>query len=241
MRYLFHRYDTSFLCSTYQLKNKPHPRWVQALNASNQKLAKWASRSQSKSENGDGQDQTNSNAPSPPSSNSDKSEVPSSRGSSTKSSLDIIYQPSLSLDINNRSLSPSTAASSQGPSSPSLITPTDEISQPNIAALGSSDAPQDYDLTYMFLNYPELMGCDPVTLSDNQGKDNLYQNRSSVGQCGCIREARCYHVVLELSLRLRRAAEILSRSASHHFGSSCPLYRRISELDTFATYVRLPC
>ncbi|KAJ6451696.1 hypothetical protein C8R47DRAFT_298002 [Mycena vitilis] len=42
------------------------------------------------------------------------------------------------------------------------------------------------------------------------------------GNCGCLNEAACYNVVLELSARLRRAAEVLARSPSHA-NNSCGL------------------
>ncbi|KAJ7640770.1 hypothetical protein DFH06DRAFT_621865 [Mycena polygramma] len=53
------------------------------------------------------------------------------------------------------------------------------------------------------------------------------------GTCGCLNETVCYNVVLELSARLRRAAEVLARSPSHA-NHSCGLNERISALDTLA-------
>ncbi|KAJ7464616.1 hypothetical protein FB451DRAFT_442583 [Mycena latifolia] len=51
------------------------------------------------------------------------------------------------------------------------------------------------------------------------------------GRCGCLNEAACYNVVLELSLRLRKAADVLARSPSHSANSSCALNAYILELD----------
>ncbi|KAJ7185435.1 hypothetical protein C8R46DRAFT_379202 [Mycena filopes] len=48
--------------------------------------------------------------------------------------------------------------------------------------------------------------------------------------CGCLSETECYNTVLELSARLRRAAEVLARSPSHA-SSTCALASRVSELD----------
>ncbi|KAJ7210536.1 hypothetical protein GGX14DRAFT_625977 [Mycena pura] len=63
--------------------------------------------------------------------------------------------------------------------------------------------------------------------------DHMFVRRG--GNCGCLNDVACYNVVLELSLRLRKAADVLARSPSH---SSCPsdctLNTHISDLDMFA-------
>jgi len=55
------------------------------------------------------------------------------------------------------------------------------------------------------------------------------------GYCRCLTETTGYNVVLELSLRLRKAADTLGHLAHHHIGSDCLLYQRITELDAYAT------
>lgn len=64
----------------------------------------------------------------------------------------------------------------------------------------------------------------------------------SLGQpCNCVLEPSNYHTMLELSLRLRKAAALLSRSPHHQVGGHCLLNQRLSELDALTTYVnRLP-
>ncbi|KAJ7030658.1 hypothetical protein C8F04DRAFT_715195 [Mycena alexandri] len=62
--------------------------------------------------------------------------------------------------------------------------------------------------------------------------DHMFVRRG--GNCNCLNEAACYQVVLELSLRLRKTADVLARSPSHSSHPSCALNSRISELDTFA-------
>ncbi|KAJ7158291.1 hypothetical protein C8R43DRAFT_995321 [Mycena crocata] len=52
------------------------------------------------------------------------------------------------------------------------------------------------------------------------------------GKCGCLDEAACYKVVLDLSLRLRKAADVLARFPGHPNNSVCVMNTRISELDT---------
>ncbi|KAJ7203948.1 hypothetical protein B0H12DRAFT_474374 [Mycena haematopus] len=54
------------------------------------------------------------------------------------------------------------------------------------------------------------------------------------GNCSCLNEASCYNAVLELSLRLRKAADVLARSPSHSSHPDCALNTHISELDNFA-------
>ncbi|KAJ7622897.1 hypothetical protein DFH06DRAFT_760176 [Mycena polygramma] len=62
--------------------------------------------------------------------------------------------------------------------------------------------------------------------------DHMYVRRG--GNCGCMTESACYNTVLELSLRLRKAADVLARSPSHSSHSDCPLNNHISDLDSFA-------
>lgn len=74
-----------------------------------------------------------------------------------------------------------------------------------------------------------LSGADTCLM----GHDNSHID----GHCGCLSDTGSYNVVLELSLRLRRAAETLNRFPKHRTPSSCPIHQRISDLDRCATYV----
>ncbi|KAJ7473512.1 hypothetical protein FB451DRAFT_1035630, partial [Mycena latifolia] len=49
--------------------------------------------------------------------------------------------------------------------------------------------------------------------------------------CGCLNEAESYQAILELSIRLRRATDVLTRFPSHSGNSDCILITYISELD----------
>ncbi|KAJ7117607.1 hypothetical protein C8R44DRAFT_791113 [Mycena epipterygia] len=51
--------------------------------------------------------------------------------------------------------------------------------------------------------------------------------------CGCLNDTACYNAILELSLRLRRATDVISRSPSHSGSFDCTLHARITDLDTF--------
>ena len=66
-----------------------------------------------------------------------------------------------------------------------------------------------------------------------------YYYGSEASQCGCLAHAAIYNVVLELSLRLRKAAETLVRHPAHTHGSACMLQQRITELDAFTKQVDL--
>lgn len=226
-----------------QLKNKPHPRWSQsAVRNPGKEFNKWHSRSQVPA---DGDITDHSDASSPPSSviSLDKGDSlyighPSARSSSVTN----LYPPPLPLSTGSRPSSSHSAYYSSSPQStpsPSIMTPTEEYSQPQIVVASQPDLSQNYDLASAFLGYPGLTGSEdsgfgPLKL--NQADETCFIKQHG-GHCGCLHEPASYNVVLELSIRLRKAADILARSTSHHMGSNCPLNQRISDLDSFATYV----
>jgi len=120
--------------------------------------------------------------------------------------------------------------------SPALMTPTDEYPLSHVGIVGQnalSGLSQDYDLTSMFLSYSGLMGCPDTTFSNDSFPKHA-------AHCGCLHEATTYNTMLELSLRLRKAYDVLSRYPHHHLGSQCILRQRLAELDNLATYVAPP-
>ncbi|KAF8893707.1 hypothetical protein CPB84DRAFT_1848607 [Gymnopilus junonius] len=52
--------------------------------------------------------------------------------------------------------------------------------------------------------------------------------------CGCLHEPTSYRTMLELSLGLRRASDVLGQSPGHRLGEFCPLHQRVLELDSYA-------
>lgn len=122
------------------------------------------------------------------------------------------------------------------------MTPTDEFAQPQVTIASQADMQQDFDLASMFMSYPGLIGSQE-NIYDQLPKDEDHHHEESCfmkeqhqgGHCGCLHEPASYNVVLELSLRLRKAADVLARSPSHRLGSNCLLTQRIAQLDTFAT------
>lgn len=100
----------------------------------------------------------------------------------------------------------------------------------------------NYDLSsllasYQFSNGP---GIDDALFGDMLDPmlpptTEVCMHHRSDEHCGCLNDHTSYHTVLELSLRLRRATEILSRYAKHHPQSDCRVHKEISELDRFTT------
>ncbi|KAF8893802.1 hypothetical protein BD779DRAFT_1641247 [Infundibulicybe gibba] len=229
-----------------ELKNKPHPRWVQSNNVPGEEYDKWHSRSHPR-ESEALPEQSSTNPPSPSASPSEKSDTGPTSSASTRASsvsrTSNVYPASISMPPENLrpSLPPQPvywSPSPQSTPSPSIMTPTEEYSQSHFTIASSTDVSQDYDLNSMFLGYPGLLGCDDMnynTLSKGGHPDESCFMKANGGHCGCLHEPTTYNVVLELSLRLRKAADILARSASHSMSPSCLLNQRIADLDAFAT------
>lgn len=110
-----------------------------------------------------------------------------------------------------------------------------------ISVAGNHHLTNDIDLASLFMTYPDLLACDGGSGQVDQAntRDEYADPRSikyhhGNGHCDCLNEAASYNVVLELSIRLRKAADILSCSANHRFNNGCPLNQRIVDLDAFA-------
>lgn len=112
------------------------------------------------------------------------------------------------------------------------MTPIDEYTQTQSLIAGAGE----FDFASIFMSYPGSIefGYSPEhnnlqaeggILADHL--DDTYRSKYR-GHCGCLTEGPSYNVVLELSLRLRKAADILLRS------DNCCLSQRINELDALA-------
>ena len=202
------------------MKNKPHPRWVQALEK--------AKRSSATSTPG-----TSSPPPRSPSEESD---------SALSNSPRIHLQPPTPAPSSRAS--PLTIASSTtSPSSSSFSTPS-PIESPSPLSLSPIDTASDgaYDLASLLSScLSEGAGLESSLddLFDGLARNEtlgiatpdtcfIHQDR---GHCGCLQDATSYGVVLELSLRLRRAAEVLAHDAKHRVSHNCPIHQRIADLD----------
>lgn len=127
------------------------------------------------------------------------------------------------------------------------MTPTDEYARTQALIVGEQPLTGEFDLASIFMSYPGLIGCGDSLAQNALGGDTITDhldntciskhryNTSADGHCGCLTEGSSYNVILELSLRLRKAADILSRSAYHSLGSNCTLNQQVMELDALAT------
>ncbi|KAG1767792.1 hypothetical protein EDD22DRAFT_819038 [Suillus occidentalis] len=121
-------------------------------------------------------------------------------------------------------------------SSPSIMTPIDEYTQTQALIAGEQPLTGEFDFASYFMSYPGSIGFgySPEHNDLQAGGDILVDHLDDTysskyrGHCGCLTEGPSYNVVLELSLRLRKAADILLRSGN------CCLCQRIIELDALA-------
>jgi hypothetical protein len=247
------------------MKNKPHPRWIQS--GSNTEFEKWHTRSQARAVEGgsDASDLNSPSASSSPSlaeSSPDSGNLfaqplcipppPYVYSSSqlTFTSANTTLDPN-SHHVHNPYHSTHSPVSD---TSSAIATPTEELPAcPPIIVGDQQTFESDFDFSSMFMSYPDLVSYNEgFSHTDHRPRlqavsipqyhktcSAVYQGASPRGEshCGCINEPSSYNAVLELSLRLRKAADILSCSANHRMGAKCLLHQRVAELDTFATYV----
>ncbi|KAG2143001.1 hypothetical protein DEU56DRAFT_792909 [Suillus clintonianus] len=222
-----------------ELKNKPHPRWAQAVSTESE-FQKWHARSQSRStteqQQTEHQSETKSTSPS--------RSVCSNSGPGDEShpSPQVPSPPHPHpADLTNSSVlcSPYFSGVSCPLSTPSpcIMTPIDEYTHTQAFIAGEQPLTGEFDFSSIFMSYPGLIGFenspgyDTPQVAGDVFADHLddtcrFKTR---GHCGCLTERSSYDVVLELSLRLRKAADILLGSGN------CSLNQRIFELDALAT------
>lgn len=138
--------------------------------------------------------------------------------------------------------------SSSSSSSSSYNSPS-PLDTPSPLTLTPVDAPGDnpYDFASLLSTcYPDGAGLDGTLdslfdglirtegISGMAGAEACLGNHMG-GHCGCLSDTSSYNVVLELSLRLRRAAETLGHFPKHRAASTCPIHQRIAELDRCTT------
>ncbi|OCH92278.1 hypothetical protein OBBRIDRAFT_459493 [Obba rivulosa] len=222
-----------------ELKNKPHPRWVSSgsspVDASEKSPSNCVSKAQSPN-------QTNSGLPQlkitlPPDSDDAPHLSERSPGITLNGSP---YFDSMS----------SSSSSCSGLSTPSPMSAPSPLSlSPLRTAADHSGTSSDCDLISLFsLCHTDQGGADSGVFDNffdnfvpsdvDQGTDaaRLLENRCSDEHCGCLNDPANYSAVLELSLRLRKAAFILGQYPKHTAGPShCALSNSISELDRFAS------
>ncbi|KAK7053334.1 hypothetical protein VNI00_003960 [Paramarasmius palmivorus] len=121
--------------------------------------------------------------------------------------------------------SPTITPASESPPGNILINPTDlELST-------------RMDLTTLFSPYPGPLpsyedNCFGTLPNDPLFYDSLV-DKAPNSRCSCLSDTETYNALLELSLRLRKAAQVLGQSRCHRIGSQCALNQRIAELDAY--------
>ncbi|KAJ3803000.1 hypothetical protein GGU11DRAFT_388648 [Lentinula aff. detonsa] len=130
------------------------------------------------------------------------------------------------------------AFSTSSPSSPSsaVTPPNDSPASPHAVIHDDPARLMDLDLD-IFAQSPTFAGYSEDSIDIHQQFPGLgiLKSYSAAQPCSCILEASNYHTMLELSLRLRKAATILARSPHHQPGAHCLLNQRLSELDALTT------
>ncbi|KAI0704993.1 hypothetical protein C8T65DRAFT_740975 [Cerioporus squamosus] len=209
-----------------ELKNKPHPRWAQS--------------GQSASDDSNEHADTGNDLGRAGSSKASASASPPPMSPRTRRVSTSPPSAAALLEPQPHSSSPSAFGSPSPLNTPSPIpqSPTDIYGADAVNSLLNSD----YDFSSLLAPYssPSAAGVDDALFGDmldplgtptTEGCANhLYDEH-----CGCLQDHTSYSTVLELSLRLRRATEILSRYAKHNARSDCKVHKGISELDRFTT------
>lgn len=214
------------------MKNKPDPRWVQGPSGSHPPDITpdmWIHRSHQRVQS-DISNQQNSRSSSPTSS-ATTSEASSYSGGPYHQSASMRFPDVYSntpveqvpVNVSSSHVRPSL----QGCSSPLVSTPVEEyVRQPAVISNG------EYDLAAMLLSYQPTYGSYDEyggASRDSDGYPHLAQ--SDQISCGCAEETPTYSVLLELSVRLRKAADMMSRNPSHTCSGNCSLHRQVADLD----------
>ncbi|KAH9083372.1 hypothetical protein EDB83DRAFT_2253988 [Lactarius deliciosus] len=234
-----------------ELKNKPHPRWTQSSSDASQDQAIHSLAASNTSQG----EKCGVVAPSP-SPNVDISTVVPRLVSKERGSRQASLAPPPLEDIPGARfptyMGPASVAFSSSSDSP-LVTPDIDSDDAGTLSLSASSptSPGDDDLASLlsyftdgdfqsdtpfhelFDNTLRGMSCSDATpdacLSPHSGQQTPFS------ECGCLSEVANYQAVLELSLRLRCAADALNRHPQHSNSSMCLLKQRIAELDVFTS------
>ncbi|KAH8988023.1 hypothetical protein EDB92DRAFT_1065394 [Lactarius akahatsu] len=233
-----------------ELKNKPHPRRAQSSSntcqdqAAHSLAASASSPCAEKHTSKASQGEKSGVVPPSPPPNLDISMVSKERGSRLASLEEF---PGTRLQT---FMGPFSAASSSSSDSPlatpdiddagiqslsafSPTSPGDDAIASLLSYFTDGDLQSDSPFAELFDNTLRDMSCSEATpdacLSQHSGQ------QTPLSECGCLSEVANYQAVLELSLRLRCAAEALNRHPQHSNSSMCLLKQRITELDVFTS------
>ncbi|KAH9935483.1 uncharacterized protein B0H18DRAFT_413697 [Fomitopsis serialis] len=215
-----------------ELKNKPHPRWV-AGQDTNDRARQAATSSMPPLTINTGGHSSRGSTPDGPSRTSPVPEsgsmVPHAPNFPSHNS------PLMSVGPLRVPSSPSAADSSPvGTPSPMSISPLDPHFSCGLGFNG------DYDLSSLFACSADKTGLEDSFFGEIWDRlvppSGACDSARPGEHCGCLNDPATYNAILELSLRLRKAADILGRSTSHTSGSSnCLINQNIADLDRFTS------
>ncbi|KAF9820305.1 hypothetical protein IEO21_01519 [Rhodonia placenta] len=222
-----------------ELKNKPHPRWVSGAGSTDA-----AQRADHRSAALTASMDMRSAPPSPR--NSQQASALADCISPISPMSTTFSLPTASSRTSSRNSPFIGAMSSRVPSSPSIAdsspidTPSPMTLSPTESQMaGGSSLPSEYDIAALLSSYPpEKAGLEDNLFNEIWDRlirpDGTCEVNRLGEHCGCLHDPANYNVVLELSLRLRKAADALSRSSQHASGS-CAISQNIAELDRFTS------
>ncbi|CCM03581.1 uncharacterized protein FIBRA_05718 [Fibroporia radiculosa] len=227
-----------------ELKNKPHPRWVAGASAA-------SSAGESSARPSLSAISTDAIRASPPLPSAPKSSPTSTANCSPSHSNrnSVLLSSTVSPYPSSHNSPFMGASTSHLPPSPSLAD-SSPLDTPSPLSLSSAVEPQhlsggsclqsDYDLSSMFTtcSTDKLAGEDPLfnEIWDRLIRENGCSTSRAGEHCGCLHDPANYNVVLELSLRLRKAADLLGRVPKHSPGAApCAISQNIAELDRLAS------
>ncbi|KIY46763.1 hypothetical protein FISHEDRAFT_75290 [Fistulina hepatica ATCC 64428] len=207
-----------------ELKNKPHPQWTANVASGVDEAGLRAS----------------STLPPPP-----EIQITSDDTSISGPPLgdDLVLNSSLFTvlaDVDNRQRSPLPSPISQSPSP--YIYPLTPISLspdgfPKFHVTISQASPCESE-GYQDCDLPTFPRSSPTFSTGLLSPTKELESRNCANasdDCSCVQDQPAYISLLELSVRLRKAAEVLSGSHIHSTGEICSLTRRIAELDFLLT------
>ncbi|KAE9386914.1 hypothetical protein BT96DRAFT_927882 [Gymnopus androsaceus JB14] len=134
---------------------------------------------------------------------------------------------------------PSSASTSTSSWPNFAVSPVIPNSTPS-SSIGINDASAGNELTRIDMSSILSQSPNSIGFEDSVEMHHHLNTISSTNSsqhnamqpCDCIQDASNYQIMLELSLRLRRAAQIMGQYPLHHAGRYCLLHQALVEFDT---------
>ncbi|KAH7927114.1 hypothetical protein BV22DRAFT_1193828 [Leucogyrophana mollusca] len=209
-----------------EMKNKPHPRWVQSGLNPGEEFEQWRARAQSRAIPA-GAQRESLNQPSAPlhpvEATSDTNDGPHVLPSSTTVSSGYTLSSYSDNDAYHSTAHPPYLGISFPARGASLKGASDNYSVDRAMITGENQFTRPLDLASITMSYHDLAGCD-------NGASHVDRplNHDIIRDGRCLDEGASYNIAAELSLRLRKAADII-------MGSNHIVDQRTIDLDALVT------